>query len=278
MKHGDDAKMRGHIDVAEATTPLKTRANSDARNPPVLMSRSDVDDPRRLANLHGQVAELLATRILDGTYGPGQALPVEQELSAGFGVSRTTIRGVVKELAGKGLVEVGPSRGTRVRPRRDWNLLDSRVLRWRLRIGVDRKLVRDIYELRECFEPSASRLAAERGDAEQHRLIAQAFEEIVATRSVSDATSVAADVKFHEAILSSSGNEMIVSLTGTLRMALRASFEIARRRQSMSDADIEQHGSVKDAILARSGTRAFKAMAALLDASKQFQMNAAEDP
>lgn len=231
----------------------------------------------RLANLHGQVAELLAIRILDGTYQPSQTLPIEQELCADFGVSRTTIRGVVKELAGKGLVEVGPSRGTRVRPRREWNLLDARVLRWRLRIGVDQTLIRDIYEMRECFEPSASRLAAERGSADQHRLIAQAFDVIVATRSVSDARSVAADVVFHEAILSSTGNEMIVSLTATLRMALRASFEIARRRQPMSDADVEQHGGVKDAILARSGARAFEAMAALLASSKQFQMNAIED-
>ena len=46
----------------------------------------------------------------------------------------------------------------------------------------------------------------------------------------------------------------------------------------MSEADVEEHGDVEDAILARSGVRAFEAKAAPLASSKEFQMNATEDP
>src|SRR5262245_43156285 len=131
--------------------------------------------PPKLINLHRQATELLALRVLEGSYPVDGALPTEPDLCLELGISRTTVRSAVRELAAKGMLDVGPSRGTRVRPRAQWNLLDADVMRWRIRLGVDRKLIEDIYELRECFEPKASQLAAERGTGAQHAAIGEAF-------------------------------------------------------------------------------------------------------
>ena len=231
----------------------------------------------KLINLHGQVAELLALRILGGRYRPGQALPVENDLCVDFGVSRTTVRGVVKELTGKGLLDVAPSRGTRVRPKHAWNLLDADMMRWRIRLGVDRKLIQDIYEMRECFEPRAAALTAERGSPEELRAVARTFEVLAATREEGGQSSAAADVAFHTAILLGAGNDFISSFSSTVSMMLRASFEIARQRQLLSKEDIAQHRAVHDAILKRDGRLAFAATEVLLVSSKRVQMEAADD-
>jgi len=230
--------------------------------------------PPKLTNLHRQATELLALRVLDGTYAVGQSLPTEPVLCLDLGVSRTTVRSAVRELAAKGMLEVGPSRGTRVRPRGHWNLLDAEVMRWRIRLGIDRKLIEDIYELRECFEPRASQLAAERGTAEEHAAIARAFAQLEASRNEGGQHSVEADVAFHTAILSSAGNDFIAALSNIITMALRVSFEVARRRQQLSESDIDQHRLIKDAILGRNGKRAYDATEKLLVQSKKVQMDA----
>ncbi len=231
--------------------------------------------PPKLINLHRQATELLAQRVLDGTYAIGQALPIEPVLCLELGISRTTVRSAVRELAAKGMLEVGPSRGTRVRPRAQWNLLDAEVMRWRIRLGVDRKLIEDIYELRECFEPRASQLAAERGSAEDHAQIEKAFNALAASREEGGQHSVEADVAFHTAILSSAGNEYIAALSTIVTMALRVSFEIARKRRQLAKSDIDQHLLINDAILARNGKHAYDVTERLLVASKKVQTDAA---
>lgn len=50
----------------------------------------------------------IAARIDDGSLPPGQALPSERDLSAGFGASRGVIRAAIKDLASRGLIEVKP--------------------------------------------------------------------------------------------------------------------------------------------------------------------------
>ena len=48
----------------------------------------------------------------------------------------------------------------------------------------------------------------------------------------------------------------VVLAAATLCMVLRASFEIVPLRPPMPDVDVEQHGRIKDAMLARSVSQA----------------------
>ncbi|HLL63172.1 MAG TPA: GntR family transcriptional regulator [Propionibacteriaceae bacterium] len=59
-----------------------------------------------------QVARLLAGRISSGRIPSGEALPPERELAGQLGVSRTTLRRALADLAAAGLVERHQGRGT----------------------------------------------------------------------------------------------------------------------------------------------------------------------
>ncbi|KRE82021.1 GntR family transcriptional regulator [Arthrobacter sp. Soil763] len=60
------------------------------------------------------VTDVIREAIIRGDYAPNQRL-VEADLSGAFGASRATVRTALLELAGEGLVERLPNRGSRVR-------------------------------------------------------------------------------------------------------------------------------------------------------------------
>jgi LacI family transcriptional regulator, repressor for deo operon, udp, cdd, tsx, nupC, and nupG len=65
--------------------------------------------------LHQQLSRLLAAQIAGGHFRPGDAIPPERRLCDLYGVSITTVRQAVLDLADKGLVERAVGRGTFVR-------------------------------------------------------------------------------------------------------------------------------------------------------------------
>src|SRR6185436_17972491 len=79
-----------------------------------------------------------------------------------LGVSLTALREALKVLTAKGLVDARQKRGTFVRPRADWQLLDAEVIRWQFAERADPKLLDELHEVRGIVEPAAARLAAER--------------------------------------------------------------------------------------------------------------------
>jgi DNA-binding transcriptional MocR family regulator len=55
--------------------------------------------------IHDLVVRTIGGWILGGTFGPGAALPREEEMATLFSVSRSTIREANKVLSAKGLIE-----------------------------------------------------------------------------------------------------------------------------------------------------------------------------
>src|SRR5262249_44469112 len=116
----------------------------------------------------------MGIRIGGGEVEHGDALPTEEEVGGELGadlvVSRTVVREAIKVLAAKGLVESRPKTGSRVRPRRDWNLLDPDVLAWQIEAGPDADFLRPALGLRPLVEPAVARLPA--APAPNHRAAA----------------------------------------------------------------------------------------------------------
>ncbi len=115
-----------------------------------------------LRGLHGQTVETIGSRIVRGRYAPGSSLPPE-ELEQEFGISKTVLREALRVLAAKGLVDARQKRGTVVRPRSSWSLLDADLLRWQ---GgePDAAFLDNLAEVRGIVEPAGARLAASRRD------------------------------------------------------------------------------------------------------------------
>src|SRR5438105_11191947 len=150
--------------------------------------------PRR--GLHGAVVHEIGVRILRGELRPGDAVQMDDDLSDEPSVSRTVLREAIKVLAAKRLVESRPKTGTRVRPRKDWNLLDPDVLAWQVEAGADAEFLAQALEVRRMIEPAAGRLAAERATPAQIAALREASDGMAAAGDDLDAF-MEPDLRFH---------------------------------------------------------------------------------
>ena len=215
--------------------------------------------------LHRQVVDRLGLHVVGSALRPGDTLPDEVALSVEFGVSRTVLLEAIKVLAAKGLVESRPKVGTRVRPRRDWSLLDADVLAWRYQAGPDEAYCRDLIEVRGIIEPAAAALAAGRATAEE----AAGFEawcRRLEAAAVGDdgAGYIDADMAFHTAILDACHNDLLAQLSDTIAIALRFSRKLTVGIPGSGVAGMPTHWAVTRAISERDAPAAEEAMRALL--------------
>ena len=147
----------------------------------------------------------MGRQIISGKYVPGAALPAEAELCEEFQTSRNIIREVFRALTAKRLVEVKRYRGAFVAPRNQWNYLDTDVLQWVLANDYDPRLISALSEVRNLVEPSIARWAAERATSSELAVIEAALNDMTMNHQDFDAFNEA-DIRFHEAVLSSVHN------------------------------------------------------------------------
>lgn len=210
---------------------------------------------------HGHIARTLGMEILSGKLKPSKTLPSEPELLARFEVSRTVLREVTKTLAAKGLVVAKTRVGTTVLPSEHWNFFDKDVLSWRLDLGYDATLRDDIAEMRLAFEPKAAALAAKCRTREQ---LAELRKWIGRMRQPghSRQSYAEADLGFHLAVGTASGNVLMRGVSAVIETALVASF---RLNSPVDEPDVmidsvASHEAIVDAIEARDAKKAAAAM------------------
>jgi DNA-binding FadR family transcriptional regulator len=219
-------------------------------------------------SLHGQVAHQIGQRILRGDLLPGQSLPNEADLSEEMNVSRTALREAIKVLAAKGLLESRPKTGTRVRTRDNWNMLDPDILSWLFATGPNAAASEMLFEIREIFEPSAAALAASRASKKQIAELRSAYEAMEAAGDNIDA-SVPADLRFHQLLLASTGNELLMSLGSMIETALAANFKASSLGPKRVMIALPKHKAVLEAIAAGDAAGAQAAVVDLLDDARK---------
>ncbi|HUL07554.1 MAG TPA: FadR/GntR family transcriptional regulator [Candidatus Acidoferrum sp.] len=215
-------------------------------------------------SLHGQVAHDLGGRILRGDLAPGAVLPNEADFSASLRVSRTALREAIKILAAKGLVESRPKTGTRVRPRADWNLLDPDVLAWQFAAGPFTRFIKDLFELRQMIEPQAAAMAARRAGSDEIERIEQAYFGMEAAGNDSGLW-IDPDLRFHQAIIRATGNELLWPLGAIIETALATSFRLSSAHWDGPIHSLPLHRAILEAIRRRDPEAAHAAMHRLLD-------------
>ncbi len=178
--------------------------------------------PRR--GLHGRVVRDLGLRIVAGAWPSGAPLPNEDDLAAELGVSRTVVREAIKVLQAKGLVEVKPRTGTRVRPRRSWHLLDADVVAWQFADMERGEDLRELYEIRATIESAAARLAAERRTEEQLSEI-DAHQRRIEAAAAEPLAFRAAELDFHDAVVDAAQNSLLSHVGAMIRIALEAAVD-----------------------------------------------------
>ena len=104
-----------------------------------------------------QVEQVIADRIVDGTYAVDTKLPAEMTLSKQLGVGRGTVREAFRLLEAKGLVEIRPGRGAFVAS--DKEAGTEQTVQW---FRANEMELLDCVQVRNALEPLAARLMAER--------------------------------------------------------------------------------------------------------------------
>lgn len=235
-----------------------TNSPAPADKPPRRRRTAAATAPGRSARagysmrgLQGKVIDAIGRDIVGGKYAPESLLPKEADLTATYGVSRTSVREAMKVLSAKGLIEIRQKIGTRVRARDLWNVFDSDVLTWHHQQGLSEAVMRDLIELRQVIEPAAARFASSRATMADLRRIERAH--LAMAQHVTDPVGYAeSDVEFHMAVFAASHNALLSRFGHLVADFLHMSFSMQQEAVSRSGVDFtkdaEEHRRVYDAI------------------------------
>jgi DNA-binding GntR family transcriptional regulator len=181
-----------------------------------LQSRPDYVD---------EVYKVLLDAISEGSLAPGTRI-VQEEIAEQLAVSRSPVLQAFRLLKKDGLVEDAPGRGLQVAP------LDAR------RVG-------HLYELRGALDSLAARLAAKQRVKLDKSLIANGRK---ASKGGDIKAMIEADMAFHAAIYSASGNPLIVENARLhwihLRRVMGAVHQVVGKRKTVWD----EHAAIAEAI------------------------------
>ena len=156
---------------------------------------------RTPAPIRAQVLDNLRQAILDGRFAPGQRL-IERELVELTGVSRTSIREALRELAAEGLVTTIPNKGTVV-------------------ATLSAEDARQLYQVRSVLEGLAGKLFVENATPAQRRALARQLAAIdrLAAR---DASILEAKDRFYDILFVGGGNVALHQTAASLHARVRA--------------------------------------------------------
>ena len=163
---------------------------------------------RNPAPVRAQVLDNLRQAIVERQLAPGQRL-IERELVELTGVSRTSIREALRELAAEGLVTAIPNKGTVV-------------------ARVSAEEARQLYEVRSALEGLGGRLFVQNATQAHRNALVKALQRI--ERLVAKGAPVInAKDSFYEILFEGGGNEALRSVAAGLRARERAARAVTVR-------------------------------------------------
>ncbi|WP_219845121.1 GntR family transcriptional regulator [Leucobacter massiliensis] len=179
--------------------------------------------PIPVASRRDVVADRLREAITSGQLLPGQKL-TEVALAEQLGTSRAPVREALRQLEQEGLVVSYPYRGTEV-------------------LGVSQEEIEHVLvPIRISLEQYAFRKAAERLDADSVAELESFIAMMAAAAAAGDDSALAdADVRFHDAVVSLSGQPHCLQIWRSIQPRVRAYFR--RDAGHYADASVvaEQH-------------------------------------
>ena len=209
----------------------------------------------RRQTLPEKVVHELGQRIVRGEFAGKGSLPTEPELSAELGISRNVLREAVKVLASKGLLDVRPKTGMRIRDEHHWNVLDPDIIGWFAIDGSQLRNARDFVEFRRIIEPKASYLAAIRADEADIAAIRSALGALEAcTGRPCDVP--AADIVFHRSIYNASHNVILRHLGSLIAPMMQNQVVMTTEHPGSFEKGLPLHRKVTEAIARRNAKQA----------------------
>jgi len=182
--------------------------------------------------VQAQTVSKLRDAILSGHFAPGQRL-IESELCRVMGVSRSSVREAVKQLAGERLIEILPRRGPAV-----------------AQIGWDEAV--QIYHVRALLEGEAAALAAASDQPEpigRMRAAMVAFD--AAVEAGDPIARLSTTTAFYEALMTACGNAVIAEVHGGLLARVTFLRSRSMSRQGRAPHSAAELRAILDAVAGR---------------------------
>lgn len=205
---------------------------------------------------HECVARQLRSAILDGTYQPGDKLPIERDLSEQFRVSRSAVRQALLILDQQGLVRVKPGVGGGPFVSRE--PLPAAITAFENLLTVDGSSLDEFLDAKMILEPAIAASAA--GNMSTSDLAALE-ENLQRTREAEDRGEDLTDlsIEFHAIIFRAIGNRFIDVI---LEILNRSRYRLPQG--SMEGADVrcvvDDHRQILDALRRGSSTKVARLM------------------
>lgn len=219
-----------------------------------------------MSGLHSGVLDRLGQEIVEGTLVPGDVLTLAQ-IESRFGVSRTVARETMRVLESMRLVSSRRRVGITVADPAEWNVLDTRLIQWRLRSRAREEQLRSLTELRLAVEPLAATLAAARATESQRRELvdlATRLRELGEQGHGRTREYLDADIAFHTLLLQASGNEMVAALAGVIGEVLAGRTRLGMMPKRPAAASQRGHLAIARAVASADAVTAQREAVTLL--------------
>ena len=208
------------------------------RKPGAVKVTSGLRVERKPAPIRTQVLDNLRLAIVERRLAPGQRL-IERELVELTGVSRTSVREALRELAAEGLVTVIPNKGTVV-------------------TSVSAEEARQLYQVRSALEGLAGRLFAENATQAQRTALVRAQKRIARLTTKGEPLHDAKD-GFYDVLFEGAGNDALRTVVAGLhaRVSVLRSLSLSvpgRRAQAVAEMQ-----AIVEAVLADDAEAAARA-------------------
>jgi GntR family transcriptional repressor for pyruvate dehydrogenase complex len=223
-----------------------------------------------MSRLHRQLMRVVIGDIVAGTVGPGDMLPREADLATQFSVSRGVAREAIRGLEERGLISVKHGRGATVNEDVAWDLFSPEVIAVLLESARGAEVLREYLECRRILEIEATGLAAERATSQNLAALADALAQMTASAERTRINPAAedfyheADIAFHRAVISATGNKALGRMTEPIHRALAEARRPLARPQYREQRSIPEHKRILAAIADRDVDGARDAMRAHL--------------
>ena len=221
--------------------------------------------------LSKQIEDKLYKIISSGEFPPGSQLPGENELSARFGVSRSTLREAIRSLSAAGVLTVRRGKGTFVSENFKPGMPD--VAEFNLR----KSRVSDLFEARLIFEPDTAALACRRAsDEEIEEILALGKQVEEAIMSGRDRTEL--DQRFHKAIVSAAHNAFLVQLLPIINSSVSETIALRSEADTIAADTLRDHAMLMEFFADRNATGVKNAMVIhIVHAMKTLGLNVETD-
>ena len=208
------------------------------QKPGAVTAASGLRVERKPAPVRTQVLDNLRLAIVERRLVPGQRL-IERELVELTGVSRTSVREALRELAAEGLVTVIPNRGTVV-------------------TSVSAEEARQLYQVRSALEGLAGRLFVQNATKAQRAALVRAQQRIARLAPKGGPMHDAKD-GFYDVLFEGGGNDALRTVVAGLHARMSVLRGLSLSVPGRSAQAVAEMQAIVDAVLANDAEAAARA-------------------